>query len=57
MHTDEMTLAAAAHTLGLSWHAAYARVLQRKVAGRQVGRSWFVTRDSVTRYQQATVSG
>lgn len=52
MDTEEMTLAAAAHALGLSWHAAYARVLQRKLDGRQVGLSWYVKEASVAQYRR-----
>lgn len=45
----EISLAEAALRLRASWHQAYALMLSGTLAGRRVGRFWFVDESSVER--------
>jgi len=49
----EMSLAVAAHRLGLSWPQAWRLLLRQELDGRRVGSRWLVTKASVERLAQS----
>jgi hypothetical protein len=53
---DEMSLAAAAQQLGISWQRAWRLVLTGELDGRQRGGRWFVRSDSVARRRELGAS-
>lgn len=52
----EVTLTEAAHSLGVSWAAAWKLVLTRDLSGRKAGNRWLVSKKSIEAYRARTDS-